>query len=107
MRQRNLPAELVKAGAKLVLIPRNDDLDSFESWLRDVGEIVATGLDRDVALRAVTLEPATLLGLEERLGSLDEGKDANLILLNGDPLEVGTKIEAVMLDGRFVYGEVQ
>jgi imidazolonepropionase-like amidohydrolase len=97
----------VKAGAKLVLIPRNDDLDSFESWLRDVGEIVATGLDRDVALRAVTLEPATLLGLEERLGSLDEGKDANLILLNGDPLEVGTKIEAVMLDGRFVYGEVQ
>jgi hypothetical protein len=107
MRQRNLPAELAKAGAKLVLIPREDDVQRHRSWLRDVGEMIATGLDRDVALRALTLEPAGLLGLQERLGSLEVGKDANLIFLDGDPFETTTKLEAVMLEGRFVKGEVQ
>jgi hypothetical protein len=106
MRQRNLPAELSRAGAKLVLIPRNDNTRDYENWLKHTGEIVAAGLDRDVALRAMTLEPAELLGLGERIGSLEAGKDANLIFLSGDPLDVGTKIEAVMLEGRIVHGEV-
>jgi len=106
MRQRNLPAEFARAGAKLVLIPRSDSSTAYGSWLRNVGEIVAAGLDRDVALRALTQEPADLLGLGERFGSLEAGKDANLIFLNGDPFEPGTKVEAVMIGGKFEYGEV-
>jgi len=106
MRQRNLPAELQRAGAKLVLIPRDDSVRGHEDWLRNTGEIVATGLAREAALRALTLEPAELLGLGQRLGSLDKGKDANIIFLNGDPFEPGTRVEAVMLDGRIVSGEV-
>jgi imidazolonepropionase-like amidohydrolase len=47
-----------------------------------------------------------VLGLEERLGSLDVGKDANLILWSGDPLEPASRIQAVMLEGEFVSGEV-
>ena len=70
-----LPAELSRAGAKLVLIPRNDNTRDFKNWLAHVGEVVAAGLDRDVALRAMTLEPAELLGLGERLGSLEAGKE--------------------------------
>ena len=104
MRQRNLAAELSKAGAKLVFIPRRDSLADHRDWLRDVGSVVATGVDREVALRAVTLEPAGLLGLEERIGSLEIGKDANLLFMSGDPLEVGSRIEAVMLEGKFVFG---
>ena len=104
MRQRNLPAELSEAGAKLVFIPRRDTLTDHRDWLRDVGTLVATGVDRQTALRAVTLEPAELLGLGERLGSLEVGKDANLLFMNGDPLEVGSRIEAVMLEGEFVFG---
>jgi imidazolonepropionase-like amidohydrolase len=106
MRQRNLPAELTSAGAKLVFIPRNDNTRDYKSWLAHVGEIVAAGLDRDVALRAMTLEPAELLGLGDRLGSLEAGKDANIVFLSGDPLETGTKVEAVLLEGRVVHGEV-
>jgi hypothetical protein len=106
MRQRNLPAELSRAGAKLVLIPRNDSVSSHESWLRDVGEVVATGLSPDAAVRAMTIEAAEQLGLGERLGSLDAGKDANMIFLNGDPFEPGTELQAVMLEGDFVSGEV-
>jgi imidazolonepropionase-like amidohydrolase len=60
-----------------------------------------------VALRAVTLEPAGVLGLESRIGSLDKDKDANLLFLSGDPFEAGTQVKAVMLEGRFVFGEVQ
>ena len=106
MRQRNLPAELVEAGAQLVLIPRSDSVTNHKAWLRHTGELVALGLPREATLRAMTQAPAELLGMGEVLGSLDADKAANLIFLNGDPLEPGTKIEAIMLDGRFVSEEV-
>lgn len=107
MRERNLPAELAASGAKLVFIPRRDDLTNHKQWLRQVAEVVAKGLDRQTALRALTLEPAALLGLEERLGSLEKDKDANMVFLDGDPFEAGTNVKAVMLEGDVVYGEVK
>jgi imidazolonepropionase-like amidohydrolase len=102
LRQRNLPAELSRAGARLVLIPRSDSPRAVETWLSSVGTIVAAGLDRAVALRAVTLEPAELLGLQARVGSLEVGKDANLLFFDGDPLEPSTRMRAVLFEGRFV-----
>ncbi len=106
MRQRNLSAELARAGAKLVLVPRSDTVTSQKDWLRHVGEMVAAGLDYQTAVRAMTLEPAELLGVGDQVGSLEAGKSANLLILSGDPFEVGTEVEVVMLDGQFVYGEV-
>jgi hypothetical protein len=106
LRQRNLAAEFAAAGAKPVLIPRSDSIPGHRQWLRAVGDIVANGLSRDVALRSVTLEPAALMGLDARLGSLDKEKDANLLFLSGDPFEAGTQVKAVMLEGKFVFGEV-
>lgn len=105
MRTRNPAAELARAGAKLVLIPRNDTLPDHRMWLANVGESIGAGLDRDVALRAMTLEGAALLGVDDRLGSLEKGKDANLVFLDGDPFEPSTRIQAVMLEGEFVHGE--
>jgi imidazolonepropionase-like amidohydrolase len=105
-RERNLPAELARAGAKIVLLPRGDGVADHERWMFDVGRLVAAGLDRQAALAAVTLEAARVLGLDERLGSLDAGKDANLILWSGDPLEPSSRIRAVMLEGEVVSGEV-
>jgi len=107
MRQRNLPAELARAGVRLVLIPRNDSIGAIETWLSSVGLIVAAGLDRQTALRAVTLEAAEVIGLADRVGSLEIGKEANLIFFSGDPLEPSTQLEAVMLEGKFVEGEVK
>ncbi len=106
-RDRNLPAEFAAAGAQIVLLPRLDTVDAHASWIHDVGYLVASGLDRDAALAAMTLEAARGLGLEERVGSLDAGKDANIVLWNGDPFEPQTRIQAVMLEGEFVYGEVR
>ncbi len=106
MRQRNLPAEFDRAGAKLVLIPRDDSEAGFKSFLEDVGVMISAGLDRKAAVRALTHNGATLLGLDDRVGSLAEGKRANLLVFSGDPFEPGTKLDAVMIDGEFVHGDI-
>lgn len=107
MRQRNLAMELADSGAKVVFKPRNDTAQDHAQWLRHVGEIIGAGFDRAAALKAVTLEPAGVLGLDKQLGSLEKGKAANLLFLDGDPFEPTTRVQAVMLDGEFVFGEVK
>lgn len=55
----------------------------------------AHGLPREVALAAITLRPAQLLGVDDRLGSLETGKEASFVVTDGDPLEITTRIEGV------------
>ena len=62
------------------------------------------GLPRDLALRAITMNPAKVLGLGDRLGSLTVGKDADLVLWSGDPLDVMSKVERVWIGGKPVFG---
>lgn len=66
------------------------------------GRAAAFGLPRDVALKSVTLFPARILGVEERLGSIEPGKEATFFVSNGDPLEVRTQVERVWIRGREV-----
>lgn len=106
MRQRNLPAEFDRAGAKLVLLPRSDSASGFKAFFEDVGVMISAGLDRKSAMRAITQHPAGFLGMGDTLGTLGEGKRANLLVLSGDPFQPGTKIDGVMLDGRFVTGDI-
>ncbi len=61
---------------------------------------VAFGLPRDEALRALTLYPAEILGLDAALGSIEPGKSASLFIADGDPLEIRTNVERVFVDGR-------
>lgn len=107
MRQRNLAAEFSNAGLRVALLPRGDDLEAHREWRRHVGEMMRYGLKREAALKALTLEGAAVLGLDKKLGSLEKGKTANLLFLDGDPLAIGTKVQAVMLGGEFVHGEVR
>lgn len=60
---------------------------------------VAFGLSRADALRAITLEPAKILGVANRVGSLEKGKDATFIVTRGDPLETATQVEAAYIRG--------
>ncbi len=60
----------------------------------------AHGLPKEEALKAITLYAARILGAEDRLGSLEAGKDATLIVTDGDPLEVSTQVEMAFIDGR-------
>jgi len=59
----------------------------------------AFGLPADAALRAITLSPAEILGVAARLGSVEAGKDANLVVASGDIMDARTRVEAVFIDG--------
>lgn len=63
----------------------------------------ANGLGFDRTLHAVTLGAAEILGISEQVGSLEEGKDADLVLFSGDPFEYVTKAESVIINGEVVY----
>lgn len=60
---------------------------------------VKGGLDREAALRAITLNAAEILGVSDTAGSLDPGKDADMVLLDGDPLDYRTRVLDVFIDG--------
>ncbi len=64
---------------------------------------VAGGMDADMALRAVTLTAAEILGVADRVGSIDVGKDADIVVLSGGPLESFTQVEMVLIQGKKVY----
>ena len=74
--------------------------------MRDVGELVQVGLDRQVAFAALTLHGAEILRVDDRVGSLDEGKHANILFFDGDPFAASTNLDAVLMEGDFVTGEV-
>jgi imidazolonepropionase-like amidohydrolase len=70
----------------------------------EAGVAVSFGMPWDAALRAVTLTPAELFGVAGRVGSLEVGKDATLVLWTGDPFEPMTRAERVFVDGVEVQG---
>ena len=64
---------------------------------------VKEGMDRDAALRAVTINPARIMRVSDRIGSLAPGKDADLVIWSGDPFDVMSRAEAAYVGGREVY----
>jgi len=66
------------------------------------GYAMQGGLDFDQALAAVTINPARMLGAEERIGSLEVGKDADLVLWNGEPFQATSRVIGVIVDGALV-----
>lgn len=92
------PARLSKAGVTLVL--SSFETHNARNLRQEAGNAIAYGLDRDAALRAVTLEPARVWGVADRLGSLEVGKDADLVVWSGDPFELTTGAERVFIGGR-------
>ena len=67
------------------------------------GLAVKHGLPYDAALKAITITPAEIIGVADRVGSIEKGKDADIRILDGDPLELRTKVEMVLIDGEIVY----
>ncbi len=64
---------------------------------------VKAGMDEKEALKAITVNAAEIIGLSDRIGSIEPGKDADLIILNGPPLELKTRVERVIIDGKTAY----
>ena len=99
---RNCPAILAEAGLKVSL--QTDALGGGEQNLRELAALcVRYGMKEDDALKAVTIREAESVGLESRIGSLEAGKDADLVCLDGEPFEFLTSVDKVVIDGRLEF----
>ena len=96
------PTILRDGGVKFALQSTSSTLGTRFLWYQ-AALGVRHGLTRDEALRAVTLTPAEIIGIGDRVGSLEAGKDANLLILSGDPLDIRTWVDRVMIEGKTVY----
>ncbi len=94
-------AKLNEAGVKVAIAGDGGGMDaSLEKNLSYLAaQAAAFGLPEDIALRAVTLSAAEILGVSNRLGSIDTGKDANLTLVDGDILEITSKVKRIFIAG--------
>jgi imidazolonepropionase-like amidohydrolase len=91
------PGRLSRAGVTVALAVF--DTHRTRTLRQEAGNAIAYGLDRDAALRAVTLAPAEMWGVADRYGSLDAGKDADVVVWSGDPFELSTTAERVFIKG--------
>ncbi len=93
---------LERAGA-LVGFHTDDSITDSRWFLRSGGLAVRAGMSRDKALYALTMANAIMLDLQDRVGSLEPGKDADFIVLSGDPLSVYTHVLQTWVEGRKVF----
>ena len=96
------PAILERAGVD-VSLNTDDWITDSRLLLRTAAMAVRAGMSREGALEAVTLASARQLGLDDRIGSLDPGKDADLVILSGDPFSVHTQVLETWVEGQRVY----
>ena len=104
LRNRSLanPGRLAAAGVTIA-ITTDHPVVPIHFLIHQVTLAVKEGLDRETALRAVTINPARIIGVADRLGSLTVGKDADLVIWSGDPLDVMSRAEVAYIGGREIY----
>ena len=93
----SVPGELAKRGVKVILASYN--VSNSRNLPYSAGFAVAYGLPYDEAMKSITLNPAEAFGLGDTLGSLDVGKIANVVIADGDPLDVRTSVKHVYING--------
>jgi imidazolonepropionase-like amidohydrolase len=93
----SIPGELAKRGVKVILASYN--VSNSRNLPYEAGFAVAYGLPYDEAMKAITLNAAEAFGMGDKLGSLDVGKIANVVIADGDPLDVRTSVKQVYING--------
>jgi len=112
LRNRSLanPGRLAKAGVTIA-ITTDHPVVPVNFLVHQAALAVKDGLDRETALRALTINPARIAGIDDKLGSIEPGKDADLVIWSGDPLDVLSRAVRVFIDGAEIYsyadGEAQ
>jgi imidazolonepropionase-like amidohydrolase len=76
-----------------------DNSASSDMLPLNVGRAIAYGLDEQTAFEAITINPATLIGLQDRIGSIEVGKDADLAIFTGHPFSSLSRCEATVIEG--------
>jgi imidazolonepropionase-like amidohydrolase len=106
LRNRSLanPGRLARAGVTIA-ITTDHPVVPIHFLVHQATLSVKHGLDPQTALEALTINPAMIAGVDARIGSIEAGKDADLVIWSGDPLEVFSRVQHALIDGVEVYGE--
>ena len=99
------PGLLAKAGCQVSIITDSPVIPQQYLALC-AGLAVQSGMDEFDALKAITINPAKHIGVADRVGSLEVGKDADIVIADGSPLVSTTKIRKVLIDGKIVSESV-
>jgi imidazolonepropionase-like amidohydrolase len=104
LRNRSIanPGKLAAAGVEISLTT-DHPVVPIHFLIHQATLAVKEGLDRETALRAVTIHPARVIRCDDRIGSLVAGKDADVVIWSGDPLDVMSRAEVAYLSGREIY----
>ncbi|MBI5474638.1 MAG: amidohydrolase family protein [Ignavibacteriae bacterium] len=94
-----LPKKLLDAGIRFAIVS-GEEAAHERNLPYQAAQAAAYGLPKDEALKAITLYPARIFGVDDRIGSLEVGKDATLIITTGDPLEIVCNVEMEFIQGR-------
>jgi len=98
----NLPSYLVEHGVEINIMTDTDIVQ--QEFLRHQAAVaIRHGLSQEEALKAITINPAKLIEAEDRIGSLEKGKDADLAIFDGDPFDFQTSVQWVFIDGSPIF----
>jgi imidazolonepropionase-like amidohydrolase len=100
-----LPGDLAKAGIKVAFGSYGNEFARRLS--QQAGVAVAYGMSHDDAMKALTINPAEMFGVGKELGTIEAGKMANIIVTNGDPLELATQVKYLFIKGQLVGMETK
>ncbi len=96
------PGILSKAGVK-VAITTDAQVTPLHALPILAGLACKHGMDENEALKSITINPAEIIGIADRVGSLEEGKDADIVIWDGHPFNTGTHVYKTIIDGKIVF----
>jgi imidazolonepropionase-like amidohydrolase len=95
------PGLMAKAGVKVAI--QTDELSAVKYLPINAALAVREGMPEEEALKAITIHPAEIIGVADRVGSLEVGKDADIVVFSGHPFDYRTVVELVVVDGQLAY----
>ncbi len=95
------PGLMAQAGVKVAI--QTDEMSAVKYLTINAALAVREGMSEEEALKAITINAAEVIGVEERVGSLEVGKDADIVVLGGHPFDYRTVVELVLVDGQVAH----
>jgi len=101
---RNNPvAQFIEAGCTVALTPGSDSTFEFNQYRTRLADLARAGVRREDAIKAITLHPWKLIGMDKEFGSIEKGRSADLVFLDGDILDPAAQVKRVMILGETVW----
>ena len=95
------PGLMARAGVKVAI--QTDERSAVKYLTINAALAVREGMPEEEALKAITINPAEIIGVADRVGSLEVGKDADIVVLSGHPFDYRSQVELVLVDGQVVH----